>query len=344
VGIRGLALDTDDVSWGDDQFLTELAGRFVVGLVGDALPGPGAAAGRFAFRLCGDEIGVAVSDPRIFAMAAAAAGCHPNELVYVGTEPARIAGAQAVGARVIGVGRPGSFAPAEAGTGPEATITDVGELADELTAMARADEDLARLVGLGPHPLPWPIDPRLDLELLGRGDRRNVVDRYRYWSEAAIIEDLRRRSHPFHVAIENWRHDRNIGAVVRNANAFGAAGVHVVGRRRWNRRGAMATDRYLDVRHHDSVEMFAAWAAGEDLPLVGIDNIEGSVPIESTVLPRRCILVFGQEGPGLSEDMRARARQVCAITQFGSTRSVNAGVASGIAMHDWVRDHGERTG
>jgi tRNA G18 (ribose-2'-O)-methylase SpoU len=171
------------------------------------------------------------------------------------------------------------------------------------------------------------------------GDRRNVIDRYRYWRVEAIVDDLDLRRHPFHVAIENWRHDINIGAVVRNANAFLAAAVHIVGKRRWNRRGAMVTDRYQHIEHHATVEEFAAWATAARLPLVGIDNLPGSVPIETVALPERCVLVFGQEGPGLSGDMRAVVERVTSISQFGSTRSINAGVASGIAMHTWIRQH-----
>jgi len=166
-----------------------------------------------------------------------------------------------------------------------------------------------------------------------------VVDRYRYWTVEAIIADLDRRRHPFHVAVENWRHDLNIGTVVRNANAFGAAAVHIVGRRRWNRRGAMVTERYQHVVHHQTIEDLVAWAAAEDLPLVGVDNLPGSVPLETTALPRRCLLLFGQEGPGLSAAAREAATLVCSIAMFGSTRSINAGVASGIAMHAWVRQH-----
>ena len=193
--------------------------------------------------------------------------------------------------------------------------------------------------GVGPHPRPWPEDPRLDSELLAHGDRRNVVDRYRYWTVEAIVADLDARRHPFHVAIENWRHDMNIGTVVRNANAFGAAAVHVVGRRRWNRRGAMVTERYQHVEHHPTIGNLVAWAAAEDLPLVGIDNLPGAVPLETVALPARCVLVFGQEGPGLSTEARAACGVVCSITMFGSTRSINAGVASGIAMHAWIRQH-----
>jgi len=194
-------------------------------------------------------------------------------------------------------------------------------------------------VGVGPHPEPWPDDDRLDPELLAGGDHRNVVDRYRYWTVEAIVADLDLSRHPFHVAIENWEHDLNIGTVVRNANAFLASGVHIVGRRRWNRRGAMVTDRYQHVFHHLDIGDLLSWAAGEDLPLIGIDNLPDSVPIEGVDLPERCVLLFGQEGPGLSDAARGAASMVCSISQFGSTRSINAGVASGIAMHAWIRRH-----
>lgn len=192
---------------------------------------------------------------------------------------------------------------------------------------------------MGPHPQPWPLDPRLDPSLLAGGDRRNVVDRYRYWRHDAIVADLDRRRHPFHVAIENWQHDLNIGTVVRNANAFLAAAVHVVGRRRWNRRGAMVTDRYLSVQHHPDVDALARWAAERGLPLVGVDNLPGSAVLTDAELPRACVLLFGQEGPGLSERARGCCERVVHIPQFGSTRSINAGVASGVAMYEWVRRH-----
>ncbi len=197
----------------------------------------------------------------------------------------------------------------------------------------------AGVIGVGPHPVPWPEDPRLDPELLRLGDRRNVVDRYRYWSTAAIVADLDARRHDFSVAIENWRHDLNIGTVVRTANAFLAREVHIVGRRRWNRRGAMVTDRYQHIRHHPSVDALLHCAREQGLSVVGVDNLPGAVPLETLALPRRALLVFGQEGPGLSEQVRAAADTVCSITQFGSTRSINAGVASGIAMHAWIRQH-----
>ncbi len=200
-------------------------------------------------------------------------------------------------------------------------------------------EALAPPVGVGPHPEPWPDDDRLDRELLANGDRRNVVDRYRYWSMDAIVADLDRHRHPFHVAIENWQHDLNIGTVVRTANAFLAAEIHIVGKKRWNRRGAMVTDRYQHVRHHRTVEDFSAWAAEHRLPLIGIDNLPGSTPLEHDSLPAECVLVFGQEGPGLSAEMRPVLAQCRSIAQYGSTRSINAGVAAGIAMHSWISTH-----
>jgi tRNA G18 (ribose-2'-O)-methylase SpoU len=196
-------------------------------------------------------------------------------------------------------------------------------------------------VGVGPWPGAWPAGDHYDPELLAAGDRRNVIDRYRYWTREAVVADLDKRRHEFHVAIENWQHDFNIGTVVRNANAFLAAEVHIVGNRRWNRRGAMVTDRYQHVRHHASIDDFVAWAAADDLSVIGIDNLPGSRPMETVTLPRRCVLLFGQEGPGLSEAARAACDQLFSIAQYGSTRSINAGVASGIAMHAWIRAHAE---
>jgi tRNA G18 (ribose-2'-O)-methylase SpoU len=202
-----------------------------------------------------------------------------------------------------------------------------------------ADEPAApeREIGVGPHPLPWPGDPRLDPELLAAGDRRNVADRYRYWRLEAIVADLDARRHPFHVAVENWRHDFNIGAVVRNANAFLARAVHVVGERRWNRRGAMMTEVYQHVHLHATMDDFAAWVAAEGLPLVGVDNLPGAEPIDSAPLPRACVLLFGQEGEGLSAAARAAVSLLLSIPQWGSTRSINAGAASAVAMYEWCR-------
>lgn len=193
--------------------------------------------------------------------------------------------------------------------------------------------------GVGPWQGEWPDDPRYDPELLERGDTRNVVDQYRYWSMEAIVADLDTRRHNFHVAIENWQHDLNIGSIVRTANAFAAATVHIIGRRRWNKRGAMVTDRYQHVMHHPDIADFVEWARSAGLPIVAVDNVAGSVPIERTALPERCILLFGQEGPGLTDEALAAADLAVEITQYGSTRSINASAAAAIVMHAWVREH-----
>jgi tRNA G18 (ribose-2'-O)-methylase SpoU len=212
---------------------------------------------------------------------------------------------------------------------------------DEPIPPAVSDHDSGADVGVGPWVGPWPADPWYDAELLEHGDQRNVVDRYRYWRLEAIVADLDKRRHAFHVAIENWQHDLNIGSVVRTANAFLAAAVHIVGRRRWNRRGAMVTDRYQHIHHHPTVQSLSQWAEREGLPLIGIDNQPGSSALESAQLPLRCVLVFGQEGPGLSEEMARACGLTLSIAQFGSTRSLNAGAAAAIAMHSWVRQHGD---
>ena len=201
-------------------------------------------------------------------------------------------------------------------------------------------------MGLGPWVGEWPQDPRLDPELLREGDRRNVVEAYRYWRHDAIVADLDTRRHELHIAVENWGHDFNIGSVIRTANAMNVAAFHIVGKRRWNRRGAMVTDRYQREHHHRDIAALAEWAAsqpgdtpGTSLPLLAVDNLPGAVPLETYPLPRRCVLLFGQEGPGLTPEALAAADAVLEIAQFGSTRSMNAGAAAAIARHAWVRAH-----
>lgn len=193
--------------------------------------------------------------------------------------------------------------------------------------------------GVGPWPGKLPADDRYDRELLEHGDSRNVVDKYRYWTIAAIVADLDRHRHPFAVAIENWQHDMNIGSIVRTANAFAAETVHIIGRKRWNKRGAMVTDRYQHVLHHATVDEFVLWARVKELPIIAIDNVPGSVPIDTFALPEACILLFGQEGPGLSPAAVDAADAVVEITQYGSTRSLNASAAAAIAMHVWITQH-----
>ena len=197
--------------------------------------------------------------------------------------------------------------------------------------------------GVGPWQGELPTGPgseKYDQELLQYGDTRNVVDKYRYWSMEAIVADLDSKRHNFHVAIENWQHDLNIGSIVRTANAFLAKQVHIIGNKRWNRRGAMVTDRYQHILHHPTVEEFVEWSktanAGKALPIIAIDNVPGCKQLESYKLPETCVLLFGQEGPGLSDAAIAASNDVVEITQFGSTRSINASAAAAITMHQWV--------
>jgi tRNA G18 (ribose-2'-O)-methylase SpoU len=220
----------------------------------------------------------------------------------------------------------------------EPSLTDHAPEATGGTDAGRASRPVDA-VGVGPHPLPWPDDPRYDAELLAQGDARNVVDRYRYWTMEAIVADLDTRRHGFDVAIENWQHDLNIGSIVRTANAFLAGTVHIVGRRRWNKRGAMVTDRYQHVRYHEDIATFVAAMRAEGRPVVAIDNTAGAERIERAAIPERCVFLFGQEGPGLTDEAVAAADAHLEITQFGSTRSINAAAAASIVMHAWVVQH-----
>jgi tRNA G18 (ribose-2'-O)-methylase SpoU len=202
--------------------------------------------------------------------------------------------------------------------------------------------DATDQVGVGPYPggpAAWPDDPRYDRDLLANGDRRNVIDAYRYWTMDAIVENLDSRRHGFDVAIENWQHDLNIGSIVRTANAFLAGTVHIVGRRRWNKRGAMVTDRYQHVVHHDTIADLAAWADAMHRPIVAVDNVEGSLDVTEYEFPPDAVLLFGQEGPGLSAEALDAADATVGIRQYGSTRSINAAAAAAIVMHAWITQH-----
>jgi tRNA G18 (ribose-2'-O)-methylase SpoU len=195
------------------------------------------------------------------------------------------------------------------------------------------------VVGVGPHPKPWPTGEQYDPELLENGDRRNVLDHYRYWSVAAIVADLDKKRNPLRIAIENWQHDLNIGSIVRTANAFNVASVHIVGKRDWNRRGAMVTDKYLHVIHHPDIADFKAWFDERGIEIIGIDNVASSTALESAKLPRECVLLFGQEGAGMSDEAVKACSRILEISQYGSTRSMNASAAGAIAMYAWGMQH-----
>lgn len=244
-------------------------------------------------------------------------------------------------------------AGAEAGTpGPQAGLTPDAETGAFANTVAGADLPPGvqpasggspygerRTVGVGPYVGPWPEDPRLDPELLAAGDHRNVLDEYRYWTVAAIKADLDTRRAPLHIAIENLQHDLNIGSIVRSANAFNVAGVHIVGRHKWNRRGALVTDRYLNMHYHREPAELAQWAQENSYELVAIDNQEGATPIESTALPAQCVLVFGQESAGISPELLELCDSAVEISQYGSTRSLNVAAAAAIAMFAWSLQH-----
>ncbi|GAA2526791.1 TrmH family RNA methyltransferase [Rarobacter incanus] len=184
---------------------------------------------------------------------------------------------------------------------------------------------------------------KFDPELIAGGDTRNVVDEFRLWTVDAIRDELDARAAAalaagqgqLQIAIENWGHDFNIGSVVRTANAMGVRHVHIVGRRRWNKRGAMVTDRYLHVHHHESIASLVGWARDFDLEVIGIDNVPGSEAMEGWAPPRSALMVFGEESQGLSDEARLAATTIRHITQFGSTRSINAGAAAAVAMYHW---------
>lgn len=194
-------------------------------------------------------------------------------------------------------------------------------------------------IGVGPHPKPWPTDPKYDLELLEHGDKHNVLDKYRYWTMAAVKADLDKTRAPLHIAIENWQHDFNIGTIVRAANAFNIEAVHIIGKRHWNRRGAMVTDRYMNIINHSTVAEFVEAMTKDSRQIIAIDILPGALPLSDTILPLKTVLVFGGEGPGLSEEMQAVTEKTVMIEQFGSTRSVNVGVAAGIAMYVWMQQN-----
>lgn len=165
-------------------------------------------------------------------------------------------------------------------------------------------------------------------------DTRNVIDEFKGLPHDEIVDRLDERGVELEIAIENVERDYNMGTIVRSANAFGVRHVHVIGRRQWNKRGAMMTDKYLHVHYYATVDEFMQAMHGKTI--VAVDNIPGSVPLATADLPKNAVLVFGGEGPGISSELAARANKVIEIEQFGSTRSVNVGVAAGIAMYVWL--------
>jgi len=196
-----------------------------------------------------------------------------------------------------------------------------------------------KTIGVPPYLKPWPTGEQYDPELLESGDKRNVLDKYRYWTVDAIKADLDKTRISLHIAIENWQHDLNIGTIVRAANAFNVETVHIIGKRHWNRRGAMVTDRYMNIIQHPTVEEFAESMQSENREIIVMDIVPNALKLSETTLPPKSVLVFGGEGPGVSDEMQNLASKIVMIEQFGSTRSVNVGVAAGIAMYIWMQQN-----
>ncbi len=194
-------------------------------------------------------------------------------------------------------------------------------------------------VGVGPHPEPHPVGSKYDQELLINGDRRNVADEFRYLTVEAIREILATRRIPLEIAIENWQHDLNIGSLVRTANAFNVNQFHIIGNKHWNQHGALMTDKYIDIKHHASISEFSSDAKSRNIPIIGFENVPGAKPIENSKLPEKCVLLFGNEGLGLSLEAIKCCEEFFEIKQLGSVRSMNASVAGAIAMYAWRTQH-----
>ena len=148
-----------------------------------------------------------------------------------------------------------------------------------------------------------------------QNDTRNVIDKYKGISVEEIKKDLETSRHDFHIAVENFQHDFNIGTIARNANAFNAAGIHIVGKKHWNRRGAMKTEAYMNVFHHKTVQDFIDWAKENKFKLIAIDNQKGAKNLNNVQLSKGSIFVFGNESDGLSEEMIKACEEMIAIEQ-----------------------------
>ena len=167
-------------------------------------------------------------------------------------------------------------------------------------------------------------------------DTRNLVDEYKGLTNEQVFDALSKKRNSLEVAIENVEHDFNIGTIVRNANSFNVSKVHIIGRKKYNRRGAMCTDKYLEIVHWDDVKKFIQAQQGRELVAIE-NNTPRALPMHDKKFVQNTTLVFGSEGNGISEELLAAAGDVRYIESFGSTRSVNVGVAAGIAMYEWTR-------
>lgn len=167
-------------------------------------------------------------------------------------------------------------------------------------------------------------------------DTRNLIDEFKGMTNEQVFDMLSKKRNSLEVAIENVEHDFNIGTIVRNANSFNVSKVHIIGRKKYNRRGAMCTDKYIEIIHHTDIADFLASQEGRELVAIE-NNTPRALPLHDKKFIPNTTLIFGSEGNGISAELMAVANDVRYIESFGSTRSVNVGVAAGIAMYEWAR-------
>ncbi|MDO4527107.1 MAG: TrmH family RNA methyltransferase [Candidatus Saccharibacteria bacterium] len=169
-------------------------------------------------------------------------------------------------------------------------------------------------------------------------DTRNLIDEFKGQSNEQIFSELKRTRQDLEIAIENVEHDFNIGSIVRTANSFNVARVHIIGKKKYNRRGAMCTDKYLEIVHHPTIEEFLETQKGRELVAIE-NNTPRAKPLHEKVFLKNTTLIFGSENSGITQELIRIAHDVRYIESFGSTRSVNVGAAAAIAMYEWTRQN-----
>jgi tRNA G18 (ribose-2'-O)-methylase SpoU len=169
-------------------------------------------------------------------------------------------------------------------------------------------------------------------------DTRNLVDEYKGMPNEQVFLELEKKRTPLEIAIENVEHDFNIGTIVRSANSFNVNKIHIIGRKKYNRRGAMCTDKYLKIIHHETIESFLNTQNNRELVAIE-NNTPRAQPLASKKFIQNTTLIFGSENNGITPELLEKAKDVRFIESFGSTRSVNVGVAAGIAMYEYIRQN-----
>ena len=167
-------------------------------------------------------------------------------------------------------------------------------------------------------------------------DARNLIDEFKGMPNEQVFDELERTRTPLEIAIENVEHDFNIGSIVRTANSFNVQTVHIIGKKKYNRRGAMCTDKYLNITHHATLDEFLETQKNRELVAIE-NNTERAKPLNAKKFNQNTTLIFGSENNGITPELLELAHDVRFIESFGSTRSVNVGVAAGIAMYEYAR-------